>query len=98
MVSVVFKQPSLVMRVNLSFFVVFRHALSMCTIIHPKQEQVETNGDGVEHPCMRKCPMRDTFCPSLDIFWGSPPKKVSVGLRSVPICFGVVRGLKQRSL
>ena len=36
--------------------------------------------------------------PSLNIFSGSPPKVFSVGLRSVPVCFGVIRELMQHPL
>ena len=37
-----------------------KHSLRY-TLIHPKQERVETNGDGVERPCMRKCSNSDTI-------------------------------------
>ena len=36
--------------------------------------------------------------PRMNIFSGSPPKAFSVGLRSVPVCFGVIRALMQHSL
>ena len=36
--------------------------------------------------------------PCLNIFSGSPPKVFSVGLRSVPVCFGVMRKLMQHPL
>ena len=34
----------------------------------------------------------------MNIFSGSPPKVFSVGLRSVPVCFGVMRKLMQHPL
>ena len=36
--------------------------------------------------------------PRMNIFSGSPPKVFSVGLRSVPVCFGVIRKLMQHPL
>ena len=34
----------------------------------------------------------------MNIFSGSPPKVFSVGLKSVPVCFGVMRKLMQHPL
>ena len=69
-----------------------------------KQERDETNGDGVKPGSTS--PMGHGGAnvqlgrtrPSLNIFLGSPPKVFSVGLRSVPVCFGVIRELIQHSL
>ena len=65
-------------------YVVFRDAPNKCALIHPKQERVETNGDGVELLASVNVQMRtlscafEHFCP-------------------VPVCFGVIREFMQRS-
>ena len=84
-------------------FVVLKDALSSYLTTHLKQERIETNGDGVKPGSplaglgganVQLGQMR----PSLNIFSGSPPKVFSVGLRSVPVCFGVIRELMQHPL
>ena len=69
----------------------------------PKQERVETNGDGVKpgHPLAGHGGANvqlGRICPSLNIFSGSPPKVFSVGLSPVPVCFGVICALIQHPL
>ena len=69
-----------------------------------KQERIETNGDGVKPGSTSPMGLGGAnvqlgrMRPSLNIFLGSPPKVFSVGLRSVPVCFGVIRALMQRQL
>ena len=80
----------------------FKCALSSCSSTYPKQERIETNGDGVK-PGYPLAGHRGAnvqlgrIRPSLNIFSGSPPKVFSVGLSPVPVCFGVIRALMQHS-
>ena len=74
-----------------------------CSPSFPEQERVETNGDGVKPGSPHAGPgganvQLGRTRPSLNIFSGSPPKAFSVGLRSVPVCFGVMRELTQHPL
>ena len=69
----------------------------------PKQERIETNGDGVKpgspHAGLGGANVQlGRTRPRLNIFSGSPPKAFSVGLRSVPVCFGVIREFMQHPL
>ena len=62
-------------------FIVFKHALSNCALIYPKQERIETNGDGVKQGYPPKTFRRglgaqmfngERICPPLNIFAPSP--------------------------
>ena len=83
--------------------IALKDALSSYLSTRPKQERIETNGDGVKP---RSPPAGHGGAnvqlgrtrPSLNIFSGSPPKVFSVGLSPVPVCFGVLRELMQQPL
>ena len=80
-----------------------KNALSSYSSTHLKQERIETNGDGVK-PGSPLAGLGGVNVqlgrtrPRMNIFSGTPPKVFSVGLRSVPVCFGVIRELMQHPL
>ena len=83
--------------------IALKDALSSYLSTRPKQERIETNGDGVKpgHPLAGHGGANvqlGQVRPSLNIFSGSPPKVFSVGLSPVPVCFGVIRELIQHPL
>ena len=84
-------------------YVVLGYTLSNYSLTRLKQERIETNGDGVKPGS----PLAGhgganvqlgRVRPRMNIFSGSPPKVFSVGLKSVPVCFGVIRELMQHPL
>ena len=84
--------------------IVFKYARSNYPSTCPNNERIETNGDGVKPGSTSPMGLGGANVqlgrvrPRMNIFSGSPPKAFSVGLRSVPIYFGVLRELMQHSL
>ena len=76
-------------------FIVFKLALSNCALIYPKQERIETNGDGVKQGYPPK-----TFRRGLgaQMFNGGHIPPAIEHFCPVPICFGVAREFMQHSL
>ena len=76
-------------------FIVFKLALSNCALIYPKQERIETNGDGVKQGYPPK-----TFRRGLgaQMFNGGHIPPAIEHFCPVPIGFGVTREFMQHSL